>query len=106
MSEPTIPRPGQRSECMVVGIGASAGGLKALLEFFDKSPADGGMAYVVVVHLSPEHSSRMTDLLQPATAMPVRAITETTTIERDHVYVISPKSQLRIEDGKLEPTQS
>ncbi|HET9750513.1 MAG TPA: chemotaxis protein CheB, partial [Casimicrobiaceae bacterium] len=91
---------------MVVGIGASAGGLKALLEFFDKAPPDAGMAYVVVVHLSPEHSSRMTDLLQPSTAMPVRAVTETTTIEPDHVYVISPKSQLRIEDGKLEPTQA
>jgi two-component system CheB/CheR fusion protein len=91
---------------MVVGIGASAGGLKALLEFFDKTPPDAGMAYVVVVHLSPEHSSRMTDLLQPSTAMPVRAVTETTTIEPNHVYVISPKSQLRIDDGKLEPTKS
>ncbi|HEY3564100.1 MAG TPA: chemotaxis protein CheB, partial [Casimicrobiaceae bacterium] len=64
MSEETIRRPGQPTDCMVVGIGASAGGLKALLEFFDKTPPDAGMAYVVVVHLSPEHSSRMTDLLQ------------------------------------------
>ena len=91
---------------MVVGIGASAGGLKALIEFFENTAPDSGMAYVVVVHLSPEHESRMTDLLQQATIMPVSAVTETTPIEPDHVYVISPKTQLRIDDGRLQATRT
>ena len=99
---PMIPGPGRTRDFMVVGIGASAGGLKALLALFEHTPPDAGVAYVVVVHLSPEHESRMTDLLQQATRMPVQPVTQTTFIEPDHVYVISPKAQLRIYDGKLE----
>jgi len=91
---------------MVVGIGASAGGLTPLLEFFGRVPVPSGIAYVVVVHLSPEHESRLPHLLQQTTAMPVRPVTEAVTIEADHVYVISPKSQLRIYDGKLESRES
>ena len=55
---------------MVVGIGASAGGLKALTELFEHVPEHIGMAFVVIVHLSPEHESRLPDLLQQATTMP------------------------------------
>src|SRR5690242_20189555 len=89
-----IPPPGRTPDFMIVGIGASAGGLKALLEFFEQAPAGAGIAYVVVVHLSPEHESRMPDLLQQATTLPVHQITETVLIQPDCVYVISPKSQL------------
>jgi two-component system CheB/CheR fusion protein len=66
---------------MVAGIGASAGGLEALLVFSTPPPRDAGVAYVFVVPLSPEHASRMPDLLQRWTA-PVRAVTETTTRRR------------------------
>src|SRR5690242_12330824 len=106
MNDPEVlaPPPGVPEEFMVVGIGASAGGLKALLTFFEHARDDAGMAYVVVVHLSPEHESRMTELLQQATRMQVQAVTDTVSIRPDHVYVISPRSQLRIYDGKLEPS--
>ena len=90
---------------MIVGIGASAGGLQALTELFKHVPGDTGMAYVVVVHMSPEHESNLAELLQQVTAMPVRPVTETVAIQPNHVYVISPKSQLRMYDGKLEPTE-
>ncbi|MGE5105037.1 MAG: chemotaxis protein CheB [Betaproteobacteria bacterium] len=90
---------------MVVGIGASAGGLKALTQLFEHLRNDTGMAYVVVVHMSPEHESRMPELLQQVTAMPVEAVTASVAIRPDHVYVISPKSELRVHDGKLEPSQ-
>ena len=43
----------------VVGIGASAGGIEALQAFFDAVPADVGLAYVVVVHLAPDHESEL-----------------------------------------------
>jgi len=91
---------------MVVGLGASAGGLKALIEFFEHVPENTGMAYVVVVHLSPEHESRLPDLLQPTTRLTVRQVTETLRIEPEHVYVISPNSQLLMYDGKLEPAKA
>ena len=103
MSEaPVIPPPGNPTDdCMVVGIGASAGGLKALIDLFKQVPKNTGMAYVVIVHLSPEHESRMADILQQATALPVASVTETVRIQPDHVYVISPNSLLRMYDGKL-----
>ena len=55
----------------VVGIGASAGGLAALTRFFEASPPTGGMAYVVILHLSPKHKSHAAEILQRAAALPV-----------------------------------
>ena len=55
----------------VVGVGASARGLKALRQFFSRIPGDTGLAYVVVMHLAPEHPSHLPDLLQAACRMPV-----------------------------------
>ena len=66
----------------VVGIGASAGGLKALLTFFENMPNDCGMAFAVVMHLSPKHESNADKILQNVTKMPVLQITEPTAIEQ------------------------
>ncbi|HSD00061.1 MAG TPA: chemotaxis protein CheB, partial [Casimicrobiaceae bacterium] len=93
-------------DCMVVGIGASAGGLKALIELFEHARADSGMAFVVVVHLSPEHESRLPELLQQVTEMPVEQVKETVQIQPNHVYVISPNSLLRMYASKLEPADA
>ena len=58
----------------VVGIGASAGGLAALEKLFEKVPPDSGLAFVVVVHLSPERKSHLADLLQTHSPVPVKMI--------------------------------
>src|SRR5215208_4427546 len=47
----------------VVGIGASAGGIEALQVFFQHMPADSGMAFVVVLHLSPNFDSNLAAIL-------------------------------------------
>ncbi|MGI4778839.1 MAG: CheR family methyltransferase [Janthinobacterium lividum] len=86
----------------VVGLGGSAGGLQALIRFFEHLPADTGMAYVVILHLSPHHESNAAQILQRATAMPVGQVTATVTIETDHVYVIPPHSDLQMHDGSLQ----
>ncbi|HBM09659.1 MAG TPA: chemotaxis protein, partial [Pseudomonas sp.] len=85
----------------VVGIGASAGGLKALLTFFENMPNDCGMAFAVVMHLSPKHESNADKILQNVTKMPVLQITEPTAIERNRVYVIPPAMDLSLNDGYL-----
>src|ERR1700710_547038 len=72
----------------VVGIGCSAGGLQALLEFFGAVPADSGMAFVVILHLSPDHESSAAAILQRATSMRVTQVTGRIAIEANHVYVI------------------
>jgi two-component system CheB/CheR fusion protein len=85
----------------VVGIGASAGGLPALLRFFENMPRQTGMAFVVILHLSPNHKSSADQVLQRATRMPVTQVVETVRIEPDHIYVIPPNRHLTMVDGVL-----
>src|SRR5712692_2883473 len=85
----------------VVGLGASAGGLEALGSFFDAMPADSGMAFVVIQHLSPAHKSMMAELLARHTRMPVRQAEDGAAAKPNHVYLIPPKKRLTIFKGKL-----
>jgi two-component system CheB/CheR fusion protein len=85
----------------VVGIGASAGGLHALVRFFENMPAKNGMAFVVVLHLSPKHPSSADVVLQRATSMPVIQVVHPVSIERGNIYVIAPNQQLAMVDGSL-----
>ncbi|WP_137806331.1 CheR family methyltransferase [Pseudomonas sp. G(2018)] len=90
----------------VVGIGASAGGLQALKSFFEHMPADSGMAFVIILHLSPNHESVADRIIQDVTQMPVRQVTDTIGIEKNTVYVISPAHDLKMNDGYLSVTSS
>ncbi len=85
----------------VVGIGASSGGLQALQKLFAHMPADSGMAFVVIMHLSPAHESYAASLIQQATAMPVTQVNETVLIAPNHIYVIPPNKYLSMVDGSL-----
>ena len=85
----------------VVGIGASAGGIPALQAFFKAMPADCGMAFVVVLHLSPEHTSNLANVLQAATRMPVTAPENPTPLQSNHVYVVTPNRMLAMNDSYL-----
>lgn len=85
----------------VVGIGASAGGLQAIKLFFENMPQETGMAFVIVLHLSPDHQSIADKIIQQSTKMPVLQVTQTVPIEKNHVYVISPAQQLAMNDGYL-----
>jgi two-component system CheB/CheR fusion protein len=85
----------------VVGLGASAGGIDALKTFFDALPSTTGAAYVIVLHLSPDHASNLAAVLQTVTSMPVEQVNTTTRIEANHVYVIAPSLELTMLDGYL-----
>jgi two-component system, chemotaxis family, CheB/CheR fusion protein len=86
-------------EFLVVGIGASAGGVQALQEFFANVPADSGMAYVVILHLSPDHDSRLAQVLQQTAAIPVTQVKGEVAVVPDHVYVVPPNNHLTITKG-------
>lgn len=86
----------------VVGIGASAGGLQALQRLFAHSPADSGMAFVVILHLSLTHESLAASLLQHSTTMKVVQVTEAMTIVPNQVYVIPPTQDLSMVDGTIQ----
>src|SRR5215207_3282334 len=86
---------------LVVGLGASAGGIKVFKEFFANVPRDSGMAYVVILHLSPEHESHLAEVLQVATEMPVMQVRGAVRMEPNCVYVIPPNQSLAMNDGHL-----
>jgi two-component system, chemotaxis family, CheB/CheR fusion protein len=92
--------------CLVVGIGASAGGLEAFEQFFTNMPPEtgapgGGMAFVLVQHLAPDHVSLLPELLAKYTRMPVQQVAAGTLVAPDHVYVIPPDAMLTIAGGML-----
>ena len=66
----------QEQNFFVVGIGASAGGLRALEEFFEHMSTDSGAAFVVIQHLSPDFKSLMKELLERRTRMAIYRVTE------------------------------
>lgn len=86
---------------LVVGIGASAGGLEALEELLRAMPADSGHAFVIVQHLDPTHHSLLTEILQRATLMPVAEATDKVEVQPNHVYVIPPNRDMLILQGHL-----
>jgi two-component system, chemotaxis family, CheB/CheR fusion protein len=94
-----MPQPAE--PFLVVGIGASAGGIGALKEFFQHVPATTGNAYVVILHLSPKHESMLAAILQTVAAIPVTQVTERLRLEPDRVYVIAPNKSLSVADGHL-----
>ncbi|MFZ0258034.1 MAG: chemotaxis protein CheB, partial [Gammaproteobacteria bacterium] len=85
----------------IVGIGASAGGLRAISHFLDAMPGDSGCAFVVVVHLDPTHESAFASLLANHTTMPVADIRDQMAAEPNRVHVIVPDRTLTILDGAL-----
>jgi two-component system CheB/CheR fusion protein len=92
---------GPREQPPVVGLGASAGGIAALKQFFAKVEVPSGAAYVVILHLSPDHDSRLAEVLQTASSMPVSQVTASVAIESDHVYVVPPNKSMTVSDGRL-----
>jgi two-component system CheB/CheR fusion protein len=88
----------------MVGLGGSAGSIAALQSFFSTMPADSGMAFVVILHLSPDHESNLAALLQHTTQMKVIQVQETEKVRPNHVYVIPPGKALASLDGHLRLT--
>ncbi len=84
-----------------VGIGTSAGGVRALQTFFENLPNDVEAAFVVVVHLDPAHQSELPSILAARTRMPVTQVTGRIRLEARHVYVIPPNRQLLVTDQHL-----
>ena len=86
---------------LIVGIGASAGGLGAFTSFLTNMPGDTGLAFILVQHLSPDHKSILTDLLAKTTSMPVLEAEDGMQVEPNHVFVIPPDSTLTVKDRRI-----
>ena len=97
---PTKPEEASASP-LIIGIGASAGGLEALQQFFQNMPANSGLSFVVVQHLSPDYKSLMADILGKHTQMRVLQAENEMQIRPNTVYLIPPKNNMTLRDGRL-----
>lgn len=85
----------------VVGVGASAGGLEALENFFDAVTPSARKSFVVVTHLSPDFRSLLDELLARRTDMPVRLVEDGDRIVADRVYVLPPTKDMIVVGARL-----
>jgi two-component system CheB/CheR fusion protein len=92
----SVERRSGLSQATIVAIGASAGGVGALQDFFDAVPSRTGAVYVVVVHLDPRHRSELPQILAARTRMPVVQVEATEPLQANRVYVIPPDRRLQI----------
>ena len=83
----------------IVGLGASAGGLEAFTQLLHALPTDTGMAFVLVQHLDPKHSSILTELLAKSTTLPVHEAVHGVKLKPDHIYVTPPNVKLALKSG-------
>lgn len=97
--EATAERP-----TFIVGIGASAGGLEAIEQFFDTMPADTGVSFVLVQHLSPDYKSLMDELLARHTEMVIHQVQSGMLIEPNCVYLLPPRKNMVLRRGRLHLT--
>ncbi|MBF0206398.1 MAG: chemotaxis protein CheB [Oligoflexia bacterium] len=82
----------------IVGIGGSAGGLKAYTTLLSSLPSNINMAFVLIAHMSPTNKSMLADILSGKTNMPVIQASEGMLIQANHVYVIPPNANLFIDN--------
>ncbi|BAU49339.1 chemotaxis protein CheY [Sulfurifustis variabilis] len=95
-------RPERPAPTLVVGVGASAGGLDPCRRLLADAPADKNIAFVVVLHLAPSQESHVAAIFKTVTRMAVTQVAGRERIEPNHVYVIAPATSLGIRDGILE----
>lgn len=82
----------------IVGIGGSAGGLKAYTALLEALPSNTGMAFVFIAHLSPTSDSLLAQLLSRSTNMPAIQASDGMPVQANHVYVIAPNTNLLMEN--------
>jgi len=85
----------------IVCIGASAGGLEALEQFFENVPDNSGLGYVVIQHLDPTQKGMLPELLQRITKMEVIQVKDRMQVQPNRVYVIPPNKSMSVLNGTL-----
>ncbi|GAB2601997.1 CheR family methyltransferase [Spirosoma areae] len=97
----TAPDETVPGETLIVGIGCSAGGVEALTQFFEQVTPDSGLAYVVILHLSPDYDSQLTQILQGVASIPVTRVVERMRVVANYVYVVPPDKHLQMDDNHI-----
>lgn len=85
----------------IVAFGASAGGIKAFTTLLEHLNPNLGMAYVLIMHLSPNHKSALAEIMQSKTKMPVHTVVDGMEIKANNIFVIPPNTFMSVVDGHL-----
>lgn len=88
-------------EFLVVGLGASARGLEALISFFKNLPLNTNFAFVIIQHLSPDYKSLMDEILARETQVPIQIIENGMNLEPNNIYLIPPRKNVSLFNNKL-----
>lgn len=91
------PAPVERPRVELIAIGASAGGVAALLSLLGPLPAHFPLPIVATLHLLPRHDSQLGSVLGSRLAMPVREAQDKEPVQPGTVYVASANYHLLIE---------
>jgi two-component system, chemotaxis family, CheB/CheR fusion protein len=95
------PPPSLLQTFPIVAIGASAGGLEAMVEFLQFLPANTGMAFIYVQHLSPDHKSLLSEILAKKTDMQVQEIDNMDQITPNNLYIIPYNKGIEVSKGRI-----
>jgi two-component system, chemotaxis family, protein-glutamate methylesterase/glutaminase len=85
----------------VIAFGSSAGGIDPLRHILGELPADINASLLVVQHLSSHYPSKLPEILQRSTTLPIIKVTEDMPMEKGKVYVISEGQVMTLSDGNL-----
>jgi len=87
---------------VTVGVGASAGGLEALLAMFASMEQTGRMAYIVAQHMAKDgHDALMVRLMARGSTLPVVLAQEGVLLTADTVFLIPAGKDGRVAEGRL-----
>jgi len=91
----------KENEMVIVGIGASAGGLEALQVFVKNLPENTSMAYLVAQHLSPTYKSLMVSLIAKDTDHEVLEAQNGLVIKPDTIYICPPNKNITVQNNLI-----
>jgi two-component system chemotaxis response regulator CheB len=89
----------RRIEAVVIG--ASAGGVDALLELLPALPASFGSATVCILHVPADRESRLAELFAARLPLPVREAQDKQPVEPGTVYFAGAGYHLSIEEDRV-----
>jgi two-component system CheB/CheR fusion protein len=90
-----------KTPALIVGVGASAGGLEAFTELLENVPAGSGLTFLFVLHLDPERPSTLIDILSKSTPLKVEQAQQDLTLEPEHVYIIPRSADMAVHGNQL-----
>ncbi|MBU0656637.1 MAG: PAS domain S-box protein [Gammaproteobacteria bacterium] len=101
MEKPLTTQKPEKQELIIVGIGASAGGLEALRALVPDLPRNPRVVYVLAQHLDPKHSSMLASILVRETEMPVEEVTHGQKLHGGRFYIVPPAMDVMYAKGRL-----